>query len=336
MPSLAGLAAAIEEQLLVPTYGSRWPLAPITAHRGLAFPMQLTGPRRGCTVSGPEGDVRVACVGREKLVAPIVACLFGRSAGTNIGTSLETRRGLWNPASLDRIEADLVVAEVHRWMAPRFRRAGWVIVPDAVRWYGELSGTPARCRSLRSDLQKLARQGFTLTQRTSPADWELFATRMVVPQARARFGHEAWIPSRRLLRRLERIATLHLIRQGERVVAGFCSVQSGDTLWLPISGVLDGDPDLFRRGASLAPLALGTAWARAQGYRRIDAGRTSPFLSDGVQRLKRKWGLLPAPDPLAHVAAVRVASASARAAFAREPVLVESEAGLATYRGEDA
>jgi hypothetical protein len=113
-------------------------------------------------------------------------------------------------------------------------------------------------------------------------------------------------------------------------------VSCGDTVWLPVSGVLDGDPVLFRRGASLATLALGIEWARAQGYRRIDAGRTSPFISDGVQRLKRKWGLLPAADPLAHVMAVRAVSADARAAFAREPVLVEEAAGLLEYRGEDA
>jgi hypothetical protein len=236
------------------------------------------------------------------------------------------------------MEADLVAAEVHRWMAPRFRRAGWLIVPSSVRWCGELARVPGPTppHSLREDLRKLARQGFTLTQTTSPADWELFASRMVVPQARARFGAQAWIPSRRLLRRLERAGMLHLVRQDGRAVAGVCSVPCGDTAWLPISGVLDGDPLLFRRGASLATFALAIEWVRAQGYRRLDAGRTSPFLSDGVQQFKRKWGLRPAADPLAHLTAVRIGSETARAAFAREPVLVEAEGGLAEYRGESA
>jgi hypothetical protein len=333
MPSLAGLATAVEERLLVPAYGSRWRRAPIAAHRGLSLPMQLTGSLRRHGAGGGE-SVRVAAVGREKLVEPIVERLLG---GAPLAGA-EPRRGLWNPASLARLDTDLVVAEVHRWMAPRFRRAGWVIVPSAVRWCGALSQVPGPtpCHSLREDLRKLSKQGFTLTDATSSGDWDLFATRMVVPQARARFGDHAWIPSPRLLRRFERSAALHFVCQGGRVVAGFCSVACGDTLWLPISGVLDGDPVLFRRGAGLAILALGIEWARARGFRVLDAGRTSPFENDGVHRLKRKWGLRPAVDPLAHVAAVRAGSAAARAAFAREPVLVETGEGLAAYRGDGA
>ena len=98
--------------------------------------------------------------------------------------------------------------------------------------------------------------------------------------------------------------------------------------------MLDGDPILFRRGASLAALTLGIEWARAEGCRQVDAGRTGPFLGDGVLRLKRKWGLRPVVDPLAHVVAVRVRSPAARTAFAREPVLVETSDGIAEYHGE--
>ena len=64
-------------------------------------------------------------------------------------------------------------------------------------------------------------------------------------------------------------------------------------------------------------------------------GRTSPFLHDGVQQYKRKWGLDPFPDPLAHLTAVWVGSDAARLAFAREPVLIEREAGLWLYAGGD-
>jgi hypothetical protein len=62
-------------------------------------------------------------------------------------------------------------------------------------------------------------------------------------------------------------------------------------------------------------------------------GRTSPFLHDGVQQYKRKWGLEPVRDPLAHLAAVWAGSEAARLGFAREPVLVEHETGLWLYAG---
>ncbi|HEV2084619.1 MAG TPA: hypothetical protein VGR09_06025 [Gemmatimonadales bacterium] len=45
-------------------------------------------------------------------------------------------------------------------------------------------------------------------------------------------------------------------------------------------------------------------------------------------------GLTPTPDPLAHVAAVWVAGAAARQAFARQPVLAEDWAALRMYTGE--
>ncbi len=206
-------------------------------------------------------------------------------------------------------------------------------MPAAVRWVGELEEIPgpSPSRSLREDLRKVARQGFALVQTTDPADWELFATRMVEPQARARFGGQAWVPSARLLAEFRRAGTLHLVRQGEEVVAGICSVPSGDTLWLPVMGVRDADPLLFRQGASLAAVALTIEWARARGYRRMDLGRTSPFVTDGVQRMKRKWGFRPAADPLAHLVAVRAVSGAARAAFAREPVLALDWRGLRVH-----
>ena len=66
----------------------------------------------------------------------------------------------------------------------------------------------------------------------------------------------------------------------------------------------------------------------------MDAGRTGPFLNDGVSRLKRKWGLRPEVDPLARVVAVRPRSPTAHAALVRDPVLVETADGIAEYHGE--
>jgi hypothetical protein len=332
MPSLSALTARVEERFLVPTYGGRWPFAPIAAHRGLSLPLQLTGPVRRATVLMGDVPVQVVGIGREKLISPLLSRLLGPEAS---GWA-EPRHGLWSPATLARFEADLIVAEVHRWMAPRFRRAGWLLVPQAVRWGGEMGHVPGPTppHTLREDLRKIGRQGFTLTQAASQGDWERFATRMVAPQARTRFGDEAWVPSPRLMREFMRVGTLHLVHRGAEVVAGMVSVPRGDTIWFPVSGVRDGDPALFRSGAGLATLALSIEWARAQGFRRIDAGRTSPFLTDGVQQLKRKWGLRPTADPLTHLAAVRIVSPAVRAAFARQPVYVEAEGGLRRYDGE--
>jgi GNAT superfamily N-acetyltransferase len=328
------IAAAIEELLLVPAYASRWAPASIAAHRGLAFPLQLLGQVHRWTVHFSGRAVHVVGVGRQKLIEPLCNRLFGELAQP----SREARRGLWNPRALVRTGADLVVAEVHRWMAPRFRRSGWLIVPEAVRWQGDLTTVPPPepSRSLFEDLRKVRQHGFTITQTNAPQDWDQFYSEMVRPQAKARHGESAWLPSRRLMAEFARSGTLHLISRGGVRVAGACSLRRGDTLWLPLSGIRQGDPALLKQGAGTAALALTLEWARTQGYRRVDAGRTGPFLNDGLQQFKRKWGLLPTPDPLAHVAAVWVATSAVRKTFSREPVLVEDGRDLRAYAGEAA
>lgn len=324
-------AAAVEERLLVPTYGSRWRAASVAAHRSLALPLQLVGPARRRTTSFHGEQLRLLEIGRQKLTSELCAGLLGELPKP----VPDAVRGLWNPSALAGEAADLILVEVHRWLAPRFRRAGWLVVPDAVRWEGELAQVPpARpSRSLLEDLKKIQRYGYTVEHTSALSDWDEFDATMLRPLARARHGDKAWTASRRLLQQLSHSGTLHLVSLNGQRVAGACSVPRGDTIWVPLSGIKDGDPTLLRRGASVAALVATLDWARMLGYRRVDAGRTSPFLHDGVQQFKRKWGLLPVPDPLAHVVAVWAGSRLGQAVLARSPVLIETVDGLATHPG---
>jgi hypothetical protein len=323
-------AAAVEERLLVPTYASRWSPLSVAAHRVLALPLQWQGPLRRRVVESGGREVAVLEIGRAKVTEPLCVRLFGKLPPPEHGDS----RSLRDPAAVGGA-ADLVVVEVHRWLAPRFRRAGWIVVPDQVRWTGELAQLPPpeRSRSLADDLRKVRSKGFTLQQAGGAADWEEFTTRMLVPNAGARFGEDAWLPSAYLMRRFRERGQLHFVVHRDTRVGGLCTLRRGETLWLPISGVRDGDRALLRAGVSAATYALGFEWARRQGCTRVDVGRTSPFLTDGVQQYKRKWGLTAVPDPLAHVTAVWAGSRAARLAFAREPVLAEGVDGLWLYAG---
>lgn len=325
-----GLLAAVEELFLIPTYASAWAPAWVAAHRGLALPFQLRGRVHRYTALLDGQEVRVAGVGRWKHLEPLSARLLGPTPPVQS----EGSRVLVSPDRLADIEGDLVLAAIHRWMAPRFRRAGWEIIPDAVRWQGELSAVPPvePCRSLREDFRKVRKAGYTLEPAGSQADWQEFHERMVVPQAMSRHGDDAWIPSSRFMRALAAAGGLHFVkRHGERV-AGACWVGHGTTIWLPISGLRGGSPALLREGAGTAALLLVFDWARAQGYTRLDLGRTSPFVRDGIQQYKRKWGLRPVHDPLTHVLALR-AGPRVRELLAREPVLVEDGAGIAVFAG---
>jgi hypothetical protein len=326
------LAASIEERLLVPTYSSQWAPAMITAHRSMALPFQLSGQAHRWSAEANGTSIRLAGVGREKLLEPLLSGLFGELSSRGQGP----RRIVWSAESLATIDADLIAVEVHRWMAARFRRAGWIVVPEAVRWQGELSQVPPAQpqRSLVEDLHKFRKHGFTVARSTAAEDWQEFYTHMVEPLALSRHGKGAWLPSPRLIDEFAANGTLHFVSKDGVRVAATCSLGRGDTLWLPLSGIRDGDPVLLRQGAATAALALTLEWARSEGYRRVDLGRTGPFIHDGLQQFKRKWGLSSVPDPLAHLTAVWVGSETVRQAFSRQPLLVEDGTGLRVYSGE--
>jgi Acetyltransferase (GNAT) domain len=326
------LAARVEERLIIPSYASRWAFAPISAHRTMSLPLQLVGEAHRRVVHIGGRRIELVGIGREKLIDPLCARLFGELPVPRS----EGRRLTWSPGGLTHLEADMVVAEVHRWMAPRFRRAGWLIVPSSVRWYGDVASVPPLepSRSLLANLEKIRKHGFSLLQATGPEDWAEFYETMVEPQARARHGSRVWVPSAAFRRKLAQRGTLHLVVENGVRVAGGCTVPNGETLWFPLMGVRAGDPQLLHRGASVAALALPLEWARQQNYRRFDLGRTGPFLNDGLHQYKRNWGFVPVPDPLTHVMAVWLGSAAAREAFRRQPVLTEDGVGLRTYAGD--
>ncbi len=328
------ITGAIEELLLVPTYSSRLAPAAIAAHRSMALPLQLVGQTYRWSVGFGSSAIDLIGIGRRKLIEPLLAQLFGELPEAHE----EARRVLWGPERLACRGADMIAVEVHRWMAARFRRSGWILVPEAVRWQGELAQVPPAepNKSLSKDLRKVRKHGYTIFQTRAPEHWQEFYGEMVLPQARSRHGDNAWLPSRRLLDEFASTGTLHLIVKDGVRVAGVCSVPRGDTLWLPLSGIRQGDPVLLRQGAGAAAFALTLEWARAAGYRRVDAGRTGPFVNDGLQQFKRKWGLTPTPDPLAHLAAVWVDTPAARQAFSQNPVLTEDGIALRVYAGEPA
>jgi hypothetical protein len=326
------IAALFEEQLIIPSYSSSWAFAAIAVHRASALPLQLNGTAERRVIVSAGETIRVLTVGRRKLLDPFLTELFGPlPASTGEG-----RRRNWSPTHLREDAADLLVAEVHRWMVPRFRSDGWVIVPRTVRWHGDLATVPPSrpSKSLQANLAKLRKQNFSLVQGTGAEDWDEFYSTMVEPQTRARHGATAWVPSQSFLGALAKRGVLHFIVDGSVRVAGICSIAHGDTVWFPLMGLRQGNPELFQRGASVAAIALPIEWARDNDFRRVDLGRTGSFVNDGLQQYKRKWGFYPVPDPLSLVVAVRAQSLAARQAFARQPVLAETEEGLETYTGE--
>lgn len=328
MGEAGGLVAAVEERFLVPACTSRHARRWVAGHRALSWPLMLRGGDVAEYAARIGADtVRVATVGRGKRFDDWIARL-----GAEHVPSAPRRASVRAPAALAAVDADLVLAHIHRWSAESFRAAGWHTIPSAVRWQAAaVEAPPLRpCRSLRSDFKLFERHGYVHELGGAASDWGEFFDLMVEPEAQARFASRAWVPSPHLRRELVARGTLHFVRLGDVRVAGCCAVPTAEGAWLPVSGVRHGDPALLAKGAGSAALAATLRWARENGYRRLDLGRTTPFLDDGVARVKRKWGFRPVPEPLAHLIAVRIrpGCAPALALLRRHPVHVETATGL--------
>jgi hypothetical protein len=334
-PRGPGIAGFVEERFLVPTYSSAQAPMWIAAHRALSMPFQLQGPARRYNARFQDQELRIVALGRPKRFRPVLRRLFDDVREVELSMT----RTIWQPQWLGDLDADLVVADVHRWVAQSFREAGWLIIPDSVRWSGDPVHLPPAvpCHSLREDLRKMRRYQYALEEVSGSQAWDEFYRTMLLPQALARFGDAAWLPSRRFLKELAAKGVLHFLNRDGKRIAGIVTVRHGDTLWTPIMGVRNGDEMLLRQGATVALFFKTFEWAREQGCRRIDSGRTSSFVNEGVHRNKSKWGLQPGLDPLAHLLAMRIGSVPAlHRAFAVQPVLLEAGAGLELYAGEPA
>jgi hypothetical protein len=329
----ARAVAGIEERFVIPCYSSPRGGAWVAAYGALALPLLARGRERFGTVLFEGEPVRVTTIGRPGRIRGLLDHWFDPPFPRLENGAI---RCLWRPTDCKRRPAELRVAEIHVWAAPRFRRAGWRIVPNSIRWVAGLDSVPPRApgRSLRSDLAKVRDGRFTIEETHDRADWEDFFSTMARPAAIRRFGGEAWIPSRRMTRAFARAGTLLMLRAGGVRVAGICVVRTGASLWAPVMGVID--PAAARRdGVGAALYKLTFDWARARGIRTVDLGRTSPHVDDPIAWYKRKWGFRPAPDPLAHRFAVWTDPHAPvlHRAVARSPVLMEEPDGLAPFAG---
>jgi hypothetical protein len=134
---------------------------------------------------------------------------------------------------------------------------------------------------------------------------------MMAPYARARFGRRASLRVGRAARR----GTIHFaLRDGVRL-GGILLVPRGDTLCFPSLGVLDGRQDLVPQGLHAAFYLHAIEWARARGFRTLDAGVASGLTSDGIHRWKRKWGFVPREAPLSDLLALRAHTDAGRRAL---------------------
>ncbi len=191
--------------------------------------------------------------------------------------------------------ADLTVARVDRLSARLLFNADYLAIPE---WVGSWLTVPddlaKRVRasgSVREDLRKIRREGFTAEISHVEADFEMFYRTMYVPFIRNRHGAQAIIRNVYQLRRCFRRGRLVWVRHGGRRIAGGLVEQRDNVIHLRVLGTENGESTPVKAGALAALYYYEIEYAHSQGCTRVDFGGSRPSLNDGVLRFKRKWGV---------------------------------------------
>lgn len=201
------------------------------------------------------------------------------------------------------LDADLLIAETTPALAPLFRRRGFLVVPELVRFAGSMETIRSMAehpsKSLQSDFRLIRRAGYRVQVR--PYTTELgrrYFDEYLIPFALERFGPDARLPDFPwfdLVLRSGFVIELRTPESEDPAAVGFC-VPRGRLLIFLALGTHRGDLAIARAGAIHALYEAIRAAAAERGLTSIDAGRCRPWRQDGVARYKWKRGYRPIVD----------------------------------------
>jgi hypothetical protein len=201
---------------------------------------------------------------------------------------------------IERRDIDLVVVGANHYLQSLYRRAGFYLLPRSVRLIMPLPKhpddiiagleRPAR-KSILRYVRRISASGYDYRVTTDP-DWvDLFYYDMFKPYILHKYGKAAMVTSYKKVKRdyLSGFG-IEVIKDGEQL-AGTIVIPYGSTLYNPHGGVIHGDEELAREGASFALYYYAMLFAYSSGYTEIDFGCSRPFLSDGSLSFKLKWDM---------------------------------------------
>lgn len=127
-------------------------------------------------------------------------------------------------------------------------------------------------------------------------DFDHFYHEMHVPHIQKQFEELAELDSYERMKDVFLNGFLLLIEEKNVAVAGVLCTIDNDVLVFRRTGVLNGDEEYVKRGASSAQYYFTLKFALEHGIPKIDLMRSRPFFNDGVYNTKRKWGATVYPD----------------------------------------
>jgi hypothetical protein len=211
---------------------------------------------------------------------------------------------VWSlPKRLKRIETkfDIVMVEINRLFAKRFRQSGYFTIPQWVEFGREITkDTQKRYadapKSLKSDLNKIRRSDFRAFISRDLNDFIYFYDRMYRPHILRRYPDTMITKSRKQLEKIFSSGFLLILKKADHPVAGALVKIDDDVITESCIGVFEGRKELLQCGVSGLMDYHLQEWAAENSKRFINVGHTRPFPLDGVYFNKRKWMMSISPD----------------------------------------
>ncbi|NNG00361.1 MAG: hypothetical protein HKM93_13325 [Desulfobacteraceae bacterium] len=188
---------------------------------------------------------------------------------------------------------DLAVTDIEKWhladsKQPCFYVPCWV---DGKVDIDETLRLAKKRESIKSDLRRIRKHGFTYDIERSREKFVEFYEQMYVPYIKNNFGNEAALHSLEgILSRVDD-SELLMVMKGDTAVTAEVIVYRNNEPWLMCLGVLDGDRKHVKAGAINALYYYRLIHLKSKGFKEIDLGASRGFLGDGVLQYKKKWGI---------------------------------------------
>lgn len=163
--------------------------------------------------------------------------------------------------------------------------------------------------SAQEDVRKIQKEQFSFEIKSDRDTLDRFYHDMYRPMLKNRIGETDVFTADLVLFRILRELGYQLMMityKGNEVFGVFFKKQN-DTLLLKYAGVLQGDIDLIKKGASSAFYYFFIVYAKDQNVNILDFGGARPFFNDGLFQYKLKWGMTVKPyDPVKDVFGIQI------------------------------
>lgn len=189
-----------------------------------------------------------------------------------------------------KIPSDIIFIESHGAFSKELSRSA-LILPHLI-WILDIASPMETLiskmkRVRRNRIRVLQKANYTYEYTNDVKKFTFFYDKIYVPYVLKVHGKSAIIFSKERFINNFKNRGLFLVKSGDQYVSGISFKMKNYTVECELLGVVETDDKL----AGQAALYGLIKWARENGFKLIDYGRTTPFASDGLYFYKRSWGM---------------------------------------------